>query len=171
MSRIEIREASPEDAGILLEYMKQVGGESDNLTYGSEGMPLTLEQEQAFLQMQKEDKRSLFLCAWKDDALVGTASLSALLRRMQHRAELGISVVKAEWGHGIGSMLMERLISHARGNGIEIINLEVRSDNRRALHLYEKYGFRHIGTSPAFLKIGGAYVDFQILYLDLRQAN
>ena len=87
---------------------------------------------------------------------------------MRHRAELAVSVVKAEWGSGIGSMLMAELIAYARHHGIEILNLEVRADNARAIRLYEKFGFRHIGISPAFFKIGSTYADFELMYLDLR---
>ena len=63
---------------------------------------------------------------------------------------------------------MEHLISYAKENEIEIINLEVRSDNAAAIHLYEKFGFKKTGTIPAFFKIGGVYVDFDIMNLDLR---
>lgn len=63
---------------------------------------------------------------------------------------------------------MEKLIQFAKDIGIEIISLEVRSDNKRAIHLYEKYGFKHIGTFPAFFKIGEEYVDSELMHLDLR---
>ena len=169
MNGIKIREALPDDADIVIAYTKRTGGESDNLTFGADGLPLTTEQERAFLQSMQDDKRSVFYCAWKDDELIATGSISSLPRRMSHRAELALSVVKAEWDNGIGSMLMEKLIEYARQNGVEIINLEVRSDNMRAIHLYRKYGFKHIGISPAFFKIDGKYIDFELMYLDLRQ--
>ena len=169
MSEIEIREASPDDADTLIAYTKRVGKESDNLTFGAEGFPVTTEQEKAFLQSMHDDKHSVFYCAWKNEELIATGSMSGLDRRMSHRAGLALSVVKAEWNNGVGSMLMEKLIEYARQNGIEIINLEARSDNARAIHLYEKYGFQHIGTSPAFFKIDGEYIDFELMYLDLRQ--
>lgn len=51
---------------------------------------------------------------------------------------------------------------------IEIIELEVRCDNKRAIHLYEKYGFIRHGTFPAFFKIGDEYIDFELMHLDLR---
>lgn len=168
MKEIQIREAAPQDAEKILSYMKQIGGETDNLTYGAQGLPVTVGQEQAFLQNMRDDPRCVFYCAWKDGALVGTGSLSGLPRRMSHRGELGISVLKAEWGRGIGSMLMRSLITYARRNGIEIINLEVRRDNAAAIHLYEKFGFKRIGISPAFFKVGTQYVDFELMYLDLR---
>jgi ribosomal protein S18 acetylase RimI-like enzyme len=72
------------------------------------------------------------------------------------------------WGMGIGSAVMEKLIGYAEDHGTEIIELEVRSDNSRARHLYEKFGFRYIGTFPAFFKIGDEYIDFKLMYLDLR---
>ncbi len=168
MSDIVIKEASPEDAESLLLYLKRVGGETENLTFGSEGLPITVEQERAFLQSVKENEHSVCYCAWKNGELVGDGSLSVMPRRMSHRAELGISVVKAEWNSGIGSLLMEKLIEFARKSRIELIHLEVRSDNTRAIHLYEKFGFQRIGTSPAYFKIEDDYVDFELMYLDLR---
>ena len=60
------------------------------------------------------------------------------------------------------------VIEYAKSHSIKIINLEVRSDNFRAIHVYEKFGFRKIGTSFAYLKIGDSYIDFDIMYLDLR---
>ena len=50
----------------------------------------------------------------------------------------------------------------------EIIQLEVRSDNTSAIHLYEKHGFQRIGTIPAYFKMENAYFDFDMMCLDLR---
>lgn len=101
--------------------------------------------------------------------IIGDASLSGFSRRMSHRAEFGISVVKSEWGQGIGSALLQKCIMYAKEHAIELINLEVRSDNIRAIHVYEKYGFRKIGTSPAYYKMDGTYYDFDLMVLDLRR--
>ena len=40
----EIDQARPEDAAQLLAYLKRVGSETDNLTFGAEGLPGTAEQ-------------------------------------------------------------------------------------------------------------------------------
>lgn len=168
MLDIIIREAKAEDAEDLLKYMKKIGGETNNLTYGSEGMSITIEQEADFLEGIEDDPHSVFYCAWKENELIGTVNLSGLPRRMSHRAEMGISVLKAEWNSGVGSMLMQHLIEYAKNNGVEIINLEVRSDNLAAIHLYEKYGFIKTGSIPAFFKIGTEYIDFDIMSLDMR---
>lgn len=165
---IIIREALAKDAEKLIAYTKIVGGETDNLTFGETGFPATLEQEENFLKSVNDDKTSVHLIACKDGEIVGDGSISGLPRRMCHRAELGITVRKKYWGQGIGSLLMKELIRFAKENGIEIINLDVRSDNINAIHLYEKFGFKHIGTSPAYFKIDGKYVEFEVMYLDLR---
>ena len=168
METIEIREARAQDAEALLAYVKRIGGESDNLTFDGNGFPITVEQEQHFLENVHSDPGSIHLIALKDGKIIADGSLSGFPRRMSHRAGLGISVVRDEWNHGIGSMLMERLIGFAKESGIELINLEVRADNDSAIHLYEKYGFRSIGTSPAYFKIGDQYFDFVLMVLDLR---
>ena len=72
--------------------------------------------------------------------------------RVQHRAELGISVRKDYWRQGIGSALMERLIPFAKQSGFEQIELTVESKNQRALQLYHKNGFIIYGTRPHGLK-------------------
>lgn len=168
MSEIIIRETRPEDAEAIIAYLKRVGGETDNLTFGAEGLPVTVQQESGYIKSVADNPRAIMLTAWRDGELVGECSLSPFPRRMQHRAELGITVAKAAWNSGIGSAMMEKLIAFACSSGTEIINLEVRSDNSRAIHLYEKFGFRRIGTSPAYVRVDGIYQDAELMYLDLR---
>ncbi len=164
---IKIEPVCPEDAEALLAYLKQIGGESDNLTFGAEGIPFTAEQERVHLQSVADSEDDIQLIVKQGDTIVADASLRRMPRRMHHRAEIGISVAKAYWGQGIGSALMEALISFARERGICQLNLEVRSDNERAIRLYEKFGFRKLVTFPAFFRVNGQDVDFDLMNLDL----
>lgn len=168
MDNIEIRELLPEDAEQMIEYLKKIGGETDNLTFGKEGLPITVEQEKEFLRQARESKQSVHYGAWKNGQIIGHGNLSGFPRRMSHRAEMSLAVMKSEWNQGIGSMLVEKLIQYARQNEIEIIQLEVRNDNTGAIHLYEKHGFQRIGTIPAYFKMENAYFDFDMMCLDLR---
>ena len=158
----------PEDAEKIIAYLAQVGGETDYLSFGKEGLPISTEEEEKFIQNINKEEHSVLYVVWKNGEIIGDASLSGFSRRMSHRAEFGISVVKSEWGQGIGSALLQKIIDYAKEHTIELINLEVRSDNIRAIHVYEKYGFRKIGTSPAYFKIDGEYYDFDLMVLDLR---
>ena len=168
MNGLIIRELTTDDAEQLIAYTKQIGGESDNLTFGADGFPVTVEKEKDILQSMTDDPHSVMLGVWRGEELIADGSLNSLPRRMSHRAELGMTVKKAHWNQGIGSMLMERLIQYAKENGIELIYLEVREDNIAAIHLYENFGFRQTGTLPAYFKIGNEYFDFWSMCLDLR---
>lgn len=165
--KFQIEPARPEDAEALLAYMKQIGGESDNLTFGAEGLPITAEQERVYLQSMLDSEDDTQLIVRQGSAIIADASMQRFRRRMSHRAEVGISVVKDYWGMGIGSALMEAIISFAREHGIRQLNLEVRSDNERAIRLYEKFGFQKLVTFPAFFRIDGRDVDFDLMNLDL----
>ncbi len=165
---ITVRDARPDDAEKLLEYLKRIGGETDNISCGAEGLPFSVEAEQKFIENVSTDEKSVMLVALDCDEIIGDVSLAGMQRRMGHRAELGISVVKSHWGNGIGSILMARAIDYAKRNNIEIIDLNVRADNTRAIQLYKKFGFKTIGTHPCGMKINGDDIALDYMYLDLR---
>ena len=167
---IIIKEARTEDAVKLIEYTKIVGAQTDNLSFGKEGAGDTHEVEE-FIKRINSDSKSVMYFAWKNDDIVGCAHISGMKRRMSHRANFAISVAKSEWGSGIGSALLEKCISFAKENEIEIINLDTRSDNFRAISLYKKFGFIKIGRMPAFSKINSEYIDADLMYLDLREKS
>lgn len=166
----EIVRAQAQDAAALLEYLKIIGGETDNLSFGPEGVPLTVEAEQSYLAMQAQSHDHIQLLAKVNGEIIGTASLNRKPNRMSHRAEFGISLKKAWWGCGAASVLAEGVLDFARKSGVEQVNLEVRSDNKRAIALYEKLGFRKLCTFPGFFKINGELVDFDFMNLTLRPA-
>lgn len=165
---IIIRKAQPEDAAAIIAYMNTIGGETDNLTFGSEGFPISPEEEAEIIEEKNESPRNALFLAIKGERIIGSASIETYSRRMAHRAEFGISVLKAEWDRGIGSRLLETILQHAKSHQVEIIELEVRSDNARAIHLYEKYGFVKIGAYPKYFKLKeDSYVDFDLMNLYL----
>lgn len=166
---MHIRKAKPQDAQALLDYLKIIGGETDNLTYGAEGLPISPEAEAAWLTELESSPHSVMLVAEDNGQIVGTTSIQGISRqRCCHRADLAIAVRKSHWGQGVGSGLMAAALDFARNAGLEIVSLEVRSDNLRAIRLYEKFGFRKIGKFPGFLKIQGEYADCTLMHLQLK---
>lgn len=150
---IEIVRAKGQDAEALLEYLKIVGSETDNLSFGAEGILLEVEEEQKYLDELAKSLNDIQLLAKANGEIIGTASLIRKKNRMSHRAEFGISVKKAWWGCGVASTLMEYILEFAKSSGVEQINLEVRSDNKRAIALYKKFGFQKLCTFPGFSKL------------------
>jgi RimJ/RimL family protein N-acetyltransferase len=79
-----------------------------------------------------------------------------------------MSVRKQYWGLGIGSLMLDTLIEWARANQIvKKINLRVRTDNQRAIRLYERKGFVIEGTSRKEILFYGSYFDHHWMGLEL----
>ena len=155
---ITYRAARPSDAAQLLSFLKAVGGESDNLSFGADGVPFSAEQEERFLESLGSDSRSVMLLALDGETIVANGCIEGYKNlRFRHRCNLAISVRKPYWGNGIGSEMMRRLIAFAKESGAEVISLEVRSDNERAKALYRKFGFTRYGVYEKFFKLGDAY--------------
>lgn len=167
---IRYRTAVPADAAQLLEYLKTVGGETDNLTFGSDGIPFTVEQEEALLARLAQSAHSRFFLALDGERIVGNACVDGNGNpRFRHRRNLAITVLRDHWGQGIGSCLMEQMIAFSRATGAELLSLEVRADNERAKALYRKFGFTTFGTFPKYFKIGDRYYDVDCMTLVLDQ--
>lgn len=164
---ITIEKITPADASAMLSFLKQVGGETDNLTFGAEGLPITVEAEASYIMQMEHSRDSVMLVAKEDGKIVGNASLNRLPRRMSHRGDISIAVAKSHWNRGIGGQMLQKTLEFARENAFEILDLQVRSDNHSAIHLYEKYGFRKLCTYPGFFKIGKQSIDFDFMYLRL----
>lgn len=168
---IEVREVTVKDAKNLLEFCNQVGSETDNLSYGSEGMGLSVAEEEKILAKFQNAKTCHFLLAEENGQIVGTCNCRSFQKkRLSHRAEIGIAVKKAYWNKGIGRKLLTRLIDLSRQSGLKILSLEVRTDNKGAIHLYESLGFRRIRTFEGFMEIDGKSIDFDIMELFLEKS-
>ena len=164
---LQMRLATVDDAAIVLECLNRVGGESDNLMFGEDGFNhLSIEDERAYIESMQG--RSALLLGFIGGELAAIASLEGKTReRAAHRSNLAITVRQKFWHRGVGTQMMNRLIEHAKGVGISVIETHVRSDNTSALSLYEKLGFERIGTYKRFFRIGDTDYDADLLNLYL----
>ena len=165
---IIIERAKRADAVEVLQYLKAIGGETDNLSFGSEGLPFTQESEAEYLAQIEKSCDEIMLVAKKNKKIIGSATLSRLPRRMKHRGELSVSVLREYWNQGIGSWLLDEIIRFAQDYSFDVIDLQVRSDNASAVHLYQKFGFIKIGTHPHFFKIENEQIPFDYMCLTIR---
>lgn len=165
---LTLRKPEEQDAKSILSYLNQVGGESDNLLFGEDEFPLTVEQETSYLKSLEGRSGTLMLLGLLDSEIVSVAQISSLSRkRIAHNAEIALSVKKAHWQKGIGLSMMEELLAFARYTGtIRTVSLGVKADNETAIRLYEKLGFEKIGVHKDYFLIRGEY--FDELLMDLR---
>jgi len=164
-----IRKATGTDALALLAYLKKVGGESGNLTFGAEGIPLTEAEETSYLNKVALLEHYTMLIGLVDEEIVTAGSISGIDRpRTRHNAELGISVKKAYWNQGVATAMMHALIDYAiHGKVVTNIMLSVRADNEHAIHLYHQCGFQTIGKHERHIKINDQYYDTLLMQLML----
>ncbi|MBT2449050.1 GNAT family N-acetyltransferase [Streptomyces sp. ISL-43] len=79
-----------------------------------------------------------------------------------------IAVDAAAHGRGVGRALTTALIEDARTAGIEVLTLDARGDNTRALRLYTALGFTEYGRLPDFVAVGERRYDKVFCMLDFR---
>ncbi len=164
---VHIRRATPGDAAPLLGYLRLVGGESAFLSFGSEGPPLTEVEERSHLaRMEMADNAFLLIAEWHDE-IVGHISFAGGNRpRTRHVGEFGITVTGSCQRIGLGRRLLELLIDWAtKGGVIRKINLLVRTDNHRAVRLYESLGFTVEGRKRRDVCIDGDFHDALLMGL------
>jgi acetyltransferase len=86
-------------------------------------------------------------------------------------AELALLVRSDLKGMGMGSVLLDRLISRCRSRGFSLLVAEVLQDNARVLRLADKYGFRReavrLGTSRLVLDLTRSQRECVRQYADL----
>ncbi|MEK7119576.1 MAG: GNAT family N-acetyltransferase, partial [Patescibacteria group bacterium] len=68
---------------------------------------------------------------------------------------------------GIGYQLLSTLIEEGKKAGLKLLILHCFENNDRALHLYEKLGFKRAGLVPGVYAYKGTFVGEVTLYLPL----
>ena len=76
--------------------------------------------------------------AWENDELIGVAGYRAL--GSPHQAEVTVAVTEPWQSHGVGTLLLEYLISRARRQGIESLRAEVPVANTEMLRVLADLG-------------------------------
>lgn len=94
-----------------------------------------------FIYELTENEFSKLFCLKEDGKIIGYAGIWFLFER----AEITSIAIKKEYqGRGYGTMLMEHLINSAIKQSCDLILLEVRPSNEKAIGLYHKLGFENL---------------------------
>ncbi|MET1248920.1 GNAT family N-acetyltransferase [Sporolactobacillus sp. STCC-11] len=160
--KLVIREAKNSDAEAVIDYLNQIAGESDFLTFGfAEELHLTVEKEEVTLKDYAKRENALYLVAVYNGQIAGTLDFfGGTKKRTAHTGEFGISVRQDYWNKGIGRALIARMIEWSKATGIiRKINLRVRADNQRAMHLYKSFGFSEEGIITRDFLIEDVFYD------------
>ncbi len=166
--QLTIRTATEDDSQRLLKCMRTVVESCYFLMSAIEELDLSDEQERSFVRGMVEHDRQTLIVAEAEGEIVGISGLETVghYKKVRHRAKLGIDIVPKYQGLGLGYIMISELLDTAKLLGYKQVELGVYEDNYRAVHLYEKLGFKKYGLIPrAFIHSDGKYFDeIQMIY-------
>jgi len=124
--------------------------------------PYTREEEAEWLanllaSMEKGERISVV--AEVEGHVIGHVEIRIGRCYESHTGVLGIAVKRGYRDRGIGTELMRMAEELARGRGLKMITLAVFSTNSRAIHVYEKLGYRVVGRVERGIYKDGRYID------------
>lgn len=130
---------------------------------------LTRREEKSYFEKILNSKNSIHLFLIIDGEVMGNARMDMGSKTKSHIGELGISLKKEARGLGLGEKLFKEIIkAGVKKFKPRIITLDVHAKNKIARNLYEKTGFKKIGTIKGGTQYYGKYDDIVMMvkYLD-----
>jgi RimJ/RimL family protein N-acetyltransferase len=104
---VVIRKVQEDDAEEIIHYLNVVAGESDFLTFGDGEFTVSPDEERKFITSTLSQQNSLILVAISEGRIIGMLTFfGGMRKRTQHVGEVGASVLKENWGQGVGTALM-----------------------------------------------------------------
>jgi ribosomal protein S18 acetylase RimI-like enzyme len=151
-SLVEEREVDP-DFGILLDQKQTLESEADSLT----GWLAAIEKGQ-----------QVSVVAETEGKMVGNSQVTRGRQSDEFlHGKLGIAIQKEYRDLGIGLDMMKTLVEQSREAGLKTIELETFANNPRAIHVYEKVGFKQVGRIPKKIFRKDHFIDIIVMWMEL----
>ena len=130
--KIDIRELCDEDVGELAE----IEAAAFSMPWSKQDFKNLLSHTYCFYLVALADGHIAGCCGYTNSC---------------NEATIDNVVVAAKYENmGIAQAMIEELIARGEASGVEAFTLEVRVSNVRAIHIYEKFGFKSVGIRPGF---------------------
>lgn len=170
---IVIRYPQWSDIDELTRYINKLSKEDTYITFSGEIVSRDQEMEyllSCYRGLEKGDSVVLYAC--EGDKIIGSSDIHRVFshrRRGMHVGSFGITVENEYREQGIGYTLAKNVIEEAKHKiqGLEMVILDVYSENARAIAMYEKLGFMKAGEIPRSLKYKENYLNEVKMYLQL----
>jgi RimJ/RimL family protein N-acetyltransferase len=170
---IRVRPVAYGDAPALHKGLHLVAQEGIHIGMEPEGvgdLPAMIERVRRYLILP----RATQLVAELGGEVVGAVAINPgpFGRKDQHWCRLGLWLVPAARGIGVGRALIKAALTWAAAEGFEKAVAEVFSTNEPSLSLFREFGFVTEGRQKdLFVLPGIGYADNVLLALDLRDDN
>jgi L-amino acid N-acyltransferase YncA len=168
LDRCVIRDASDEDLPAIVKIYNHYV-ETSTATFDEE--PQSLDQRREWFR--RHGCSYPVLVAELNGVVVGWAAISPFSDRPAYRLTVEDSVyVHSEFtGRGVGSQLMQALISRAQALNYHCIVARIAEENEGSVRLHERFGFRKVGTMEEVGYKFGHWLNVTIMMLSLDQSS
>lgn len=133
----------------LERHFLSLGPEDRRLRFGAAIADELVQDYVARIDLERDE---VFAVTADDLSLLGVVHVAF----SNGSAELGVSVLSAARGQGIGNALFERAVMHLRNRGARSVFMHCLSENQVMMHLARKHGMRIVysgGESEAHLEL------------------
>jgi len=164
-----IRPAVPDDAASYNTFWHRLADEPNNgVTFHPGEFTATIDESRERIEkVIATDNQMIFVAVSEQNNVIGECSAFASQRlSRRHNVGLGLSVDQDYRRLGIARGLMQAMLDWAESNPIiERVELEVFTDNIRALNLYLRLGFVLEGTRHKAFRKYGKFKDAYVMAL------
>jgi RimJ/RimL family protein N-acetyltransferase len=133
---VALRPIRPDDAAALAAFNERLSSESRYLRYFSFRRGIGERELERFTH--PDGRLHAGVVAFVDGELVGHACFDR--KEGQPSAEVAFEVADAFQGRGLGTLLLEALVRHARGEGVTTFTARVLPHNRKSLQVFRDLG-------------------------------
>lgn len=172
--KVNIVYLSKKDLPLFYQLLNELSKE-DTFLYFS-GEKITQKEVKEFIQINLnaiKTNNGVFLSAYYKNNIIGFTRIIRIFqkrKRQLHVAKLGIAIKKDFRNLGLGKILLSQVLQEAKNKikGLRIITLNVFSENKQAINLYKKFGFKEYGRLKEGIFYKGKYIDEVLMYLKIK---
>lgn len=165
--KVILRTPKWEDLDDITEFINSLVDEGAEIAVTQR---VTREQEAEWLGRtlaSLENDKEFRLVAEIDGKVIANSEITKYSGTSSHICGLGIAIQNGYRDIGIGTRMMECLISQGKKWGLKLIELSVFGTNDRAIHVYRKLGFKQVGIKPNYIFKEGKYIDQVDMMLEI----
>ena len=144
-THVLLRPLKPEDAALYPGFAAHISPEDARLRFFAAIKELSEERIRELTHLDYE--RAMAFIAFEETKCEMLGVVRLHLDADRRDGEFAVIVRSTFKGHGLGWMLMQRMIEYARMIGLERVHGQVLAENTRMLHMSAELGF-HIDDDP-----------------------
>ena len=137
---VVIRRVRPEDKALYADFLADISAEDLRLRFFGDIAELSRAEMQRLIHLDYLHEMAFIALEETTGRMLGVVRLKDELD--EQTSEFAILVRSRLKGHGVGWLLMQRIIDYAREKGLRRVYADVLAENTRMLQMCAELGFR-----------------------------